>query len=112
MISVQVPAHSHPLPRLWKGRRATKLKSSFLVASLRLLRLLRLEPLALSALGEQILWLASLTTWCRDACSPRRGDAVGEVGAAAPRRGRVRGAGLPGGGPEALQEAVAGTREW
>lgn len=40
VISVQVPAHSHQRPRLWKGRRATKLKSSSLVASLRHLRLL------------------------------------------------------------------------
>lgn len=42
----------------------------------------------------------------------RRGDALGGVGAAAPRRGRARGAGLPGGGPGALQEAVARPREW
>lgn len=40
--------------------------------------------------GEQILWLAFRATWHRDACSPRREDAVGGVGAAAPRRGRAR----------------------
>lgn len=42
----------------------------------------------------------------------RLGDAVGEIGAAAPQRGRARGAGLPGGGPGAFQEAVAPTAEW